>query len=151
MQNWDYSWDGKYFITICTKNRRPYFGDIEFGKMILNDIGKLAYRNWSSIPDHFPFVYLGEFVVMPNHIHGIIEIAKPYFDGVANNNFMDNDNTTVETRHALSQQPPLSGQQPPLSGQQPPLSGQQPPLSGQQPPLSGQQPPLSGQQPPLSG
>ncbi|MCF6238627.1 MAG: hypothetical protein L3J79_07430 [Candidatus Marinimicrobia bacterium] len=54
--------------------------------MQLNDIGKLAAEYWSEIPDHFPFVYLEKFVVMPNHIHGIIVIHKQYYDGVVNDN-----------------------------------------------------------------
>ena len=76
LQNWDYGWNGAYFITICTKNRVHYFGKIENGKMILTDIGKFAQKYWYEIPQHFPFVKLDAFVVMPNHIHGIIIIDK---------------------------------------------------------------------------
>ncbi len=88
LQNWDYGRNGSYFITICTKNREYFFGDIvvvetpESGvsttqKMVLSDIGKIAEKYWFEIPQHFPFVKLGSFIVMPNHIHGIIIIDKP--------------------------------------------------------------------------
>jgi len=76
LQNWDYGWNASYFITICTKDREHFFGKIEKDKMILSEIGKMAEKYWFEIPEHFPFVKLGEFVVMPDHIHGIIEIAK---------------------------------------------------------------------------
>ena len=73
---WDYSSNGRYFITIVTKNREHFFGKIQDNKMILSEIGELAQKYWYEIPEHFPFVILHAFVVMPNHIHGIIEIAK---------------------------------------------------------------------------
>jgi putative transposase len=75
LQNWDYGSNAPYFITICTANRENFFGDIE-KKMILSEIGKIAHHYWYEIPNHFPFVKLGEFVVMPNHVHGIIIIDK---------------------------------------------------------------------------
>ncbi|MDL2312781.1 transposase, partial [Bacteroidales bacterium OttesenSCG-928-B11] len=68
---WDYGQNGAYFVTICTHNRKHFFGKIENGKMILSKIGEIAHQYWSEIPAHFPFAYLGEFVVMPNHVHGI--------------------------------------------------------------------------------
>ncbi len=73
-KNWDYSFCGAYFVTICTKNKVNYFGEIIDNKMHLSQIGEIAYRFWSEIPNHFSFVILDEFVVMPNHIHGIIII-----------------------------------------------------------------------------
>ncbi len=65
------------YVTICTDNRVFYFGDVVDGKMILNDIGEIAQQCWFEIPNHFPYVKLGEFVVMPNHVHGVIIIDKP--------------------------------------------------------------------------
>ncbi len=76
LQNWDYGSNGMYFITICTQNRQHYFGGILDGEMRLNEIGELANQYWNEIPQHFPFVKLGEFVVMPNHTHGILIIDK---------------------------------------------------------------------------
>ena len=76
LQSWDYGSDANYFITICTQNRKHYFGEIINREMHLNTIGKLAEQYWFEIPNHFSFVKLGNFVVMPNHIHGILIIDK---------------------------------------------------------------------------
>lgn len=73
--NWDYGWNAADFVTICTQNRECSFGDIVH-KMRLSVIGEMAKKYWLEIPQHFPFVHLGEFVVMPNHVHGIIVIDK---------------------------------------------------------------------------
>lgn len=81
LQTWDYGNNGLYFITICTKNRENYFGKITEGEMMLSEIGFLANKYWHEIPEHFPFMKLNEFVVMPNHVHGIIIIDKPDNDG----------------------------------------------------------------------
>jgi len=83
MQNWDYSWNAPYFITICTAHRVFYFGKIITGEMHLSDIGEMANKFFIEIPEHFPNIHLNAFVVMPNHIHGIIIIDKPYYN---NNN-----------------------------------------------------------------
>ena len=76
LQNWDYSWNGHYFITICTKEKQHFFGNIENEKIILNEIGKIAEKFWLEIPNHFSDVKLDEFVIMPNHVHGILIIDK---------------------------------------------------------------------------
>ncbi len=76
LQNWDYSQHAAYFITICTHNRIHYFGEIVNNKMQLSEIGIIAYHFWNEITKHFSFVMLDEFVVMPNHIHGIIIINE---------------------------------------------------------------------------
>ena len=74
--NWDYTNNGAYFITICTKNRKHFYGEIVANEMILNEIGITVQKFWLSIPIHFPFVELGNFVVMPNHMHGILVIEN---------------------------------------------------------------------------
>jgi putative transposase len=76
LQNWDYGRNGAYFITICTQNREHFFGKIVDGEMQLNEIGQLAEKYWLEIPQHFSFIELGNFVVMPNHTHGILIIDK---------------------------------------------------------------------------
>ncbi len=90
LQNWDYSNNGLYFVTICAANRELDFGDIVNGEMQLSEIGRLANKFWKEIPNHFPFVELDEFVIMPNHVHGIIIINKP-------NDVGYNDKRNVET------------------------------------------------------
>ena len=75
LQGYDYSKEGLYFITICCQNRLHRFGKIVNGKMMLSDAGKQAQICWLAIPKHFTNVVLHDFVVMPNHIHGIVEIS----------------------------------------------------------------------------
>lgn len=74
LKNWDYRNNGAYFITICTQNREHFFGKIIDKNMILNEIGLFANDFWAEIPNHFPFVELGNFQIMPNHMHGILII-----------------------------------------------------------------------------
>lgn len=76
LPGYDYGQNGSYFITICTKNRNHFFGEIVANKMCLNEIGNLANQYWLEIPNHFPYIELENFVVMPNHIHGILIINK---------------------------------------------------------------------------
>ena len=74
LKNWDYRNNGAYFITINTGNRKHFFGEIINGEIRLSPIGEYAEKFWMEIPNHFPFVELGNFVVMPNHTHGILII-----------------------------------------------------------------------------
>ena len=78
LQTWDYSWVGAYFITICIKDRLHYFGEIENGEMLFNEIGQIAAEEWVKSPEMRPDMNLslGDFVVMPNHFHGILVIGK---------------------------------------------------------------------------
>jgi putative transposase len=76
-RGYDYSSPGKYFITICTKNKISYFGEVVNGKMILAETGQIAEKFWLEIPGHFPNIDLDEFIIMPDHIHGIIIIKAP--------------------------------------------------------------------------
>jgi REP element-mobilizing transposase RayT len=76
LKNHNYTQAGLYFVTICTRDKEYFFGEIKNGEMNLNDIGKIAHQFWQKIPQHFPFVNLDQFVVMPDHVHGIIEINK---------------------------------------------------------------------------
>jgi REP element-mobilizing transposase RayT len=69
---YNYSANGAYFVTICTKNREHYFGEIKNDKMHLSGFGHLAKKYWEEIPNHFEDARLDIFVIMPNHIHGIV-------------------------------------------------------------------------------
>jgi len=89
-QWWDYGWNGAYYITICTQNREHFFGEIVEKKMNLSETGVIADILWNTICQHHKFVELGDFVVMPNHIHGILILDKP--DGGLN---------ALETLHAV--------------------------------------------------
>jgi putative transposase len=74
LKGYDYSQAGAYFITICTKNRKCLFGQVVNGEMILNEMGQIAYNEWLKTPELRPNVSLDVFVIMPNHVHGIIVI-----------------------------------------------------------------------------
>jgi REP element-mobilizing transposase RayT len=78
LQNWNYGSNGKHFITICTCENEHFFGKIANEKMYLNTIGELADKYWYEIPNHFPYVHLDQFTMMPNHIHVIVEIDDSY-------------------------------------------------------------------------
>jgi len=82
LQHYDYRTNGAYFITICTHQQVRFFGECLDGEMKLSTMGAIVQGFWYEIPKHFAFVSLGEFVVMPNHVHGILIL-----------------NNTVETLH----------------------------------------------------
>jgi REP element-mobilizing transposase RayT len=75
LKGYDYSQAGAYFVTLVAYQRDCLFGEIRDVKMVLNDFGTIADECWRAIPDHFPLVELGAYVVMPNHVHGIIIIT----------------------------------------------------------------------------
>lgn len=118
-QWWDYGWNGAYFITICTQNREHFFGEIVNGEMKLSHLGVIADILWHEIPNHTKFVELGDFVVMPNHIHGILILDKP--NGANENGPTD----VVEALHAMSlqSQTPLKSPQNDHMAQISPKSG----------------------------
>jgi REP element-mobilizing transposase RayT len=99
-QWWDYANAGAYFITICTHNRECYFGNITNGKMALSGVGVLADVFWHEIKNHSKNVELGEFVVMPNHVHGILILTGKN----GNDNGTGSGSGSVETLHATSLQ-----------------------------------------------
>jgi REP element-mobilizing transposase RayT len=88
LRGYDYSNAGAYFVTICLNQRipskmriaqQPYdfptFGAVKNGVMILNDSGKIVQRIWNEMPKYYSGIEMGEFIVMPDHVHGIIEIT----------------------------------------------------------------------------
>jgi REP element-mobilizing transposase RayT len=76
LRDYDYSQAGAYFVTICAWNRECLFGDIVNGKIQTNEIGATVQGFWNAIPEHFQHIELDEFIIMPNHTHGIIAIAN---------------------------------------------------------------------------
>ena len=75
LKEYDYSQVGLYYITICTKIHLCLFGRIEKGEMILNKYGIIAKKEWIKTQEMRPNIHLDVFVIMPNHIHGIIEVT----------------------------------------------------------------------------
>ncbi|HMN06562.1 MAG TPA: hypothetical protein PKD45_12620, partial [Flavobacteriales bacterium] len=74
LKGYDYTRVGAYFVTICTQDRKPLFGKVVDGKMVPSAIGEIVQRCWDAIPDHMPMAICDAFVVMPDHVHGIIVI-----------------------------------------------------------------------------
>ncbi len=83
-QNWYYRWNAAYFITGNTANRIHYFGKIVNRKIQLSNIGVLVDVFWHEIKHHAKNVELGAFVVMPNHIHGILILNNPIQEPITN-------------------------------------------------------------------
>ena len=75
LKNYDYAQAGLYFITICCQDRAHLFGEIINGEMKLNDHGQIAYEEWKQTEEIRRNCFIHEFIIMPNHIHGIIEIT----------------------------------------------------------------------------
>jgi putative transposase len=130
LKGYDYTQPGAYFVTLVTYERMPLFGEIVNGEMRLNDIGRVAERCWLDIPSHFPHVALDAFVIMPNHVHGILWI-------------IESPPGTAETERAKNFSPPSPPSPSPLSPPSPlpppsPLSripsSTRPPSSSQPPP-----------------
>lgn len=99
LKGYDYSQAGAYFITHCVQDRRCVFGEIKNGEMILNTYGQIANDQWYELPKRFTNIELDGFIVMPNHVHGIIVITEPPVGAtlavVPNNNTVAQNNNTV--------------------------------------------------------
>ena len=74
LPGYDYSQAGAYFVTLCTQNRECLFGEIMDGDMSLNAMGRIVADVWTGLASQYDYIQLDEWVVMPNHLHGIIEI-----------------------------------------------------------------------------
>ncbi len=100
LQSWDYGSNGMYFITICTGGRRRFFGEIVKGKMMLSHVGILADVLWYEIKNHGKNVELAEFVVMPNHIHGILILDNLHHLGRDKAYLVSTTNNVTNTTNA---------------------------------------------------
>jgi putative transposase len=96
LKSFDYSQVGAYFITICTRRRKSFFGYISDGELHLTDMARIAIENWERLPHRFPCVSLDDCVVMPNHLHGILVIVRVQFIAPEN----DNPLKTHDSRNA---------------------------------------------------
>ena len=89
LKGYDYSRPGAYFLTICTHNRDPMFGQIADGEMVLNRYGRIVLSDWRKLPDYHPYIELGAFVVMPNHVHGIVMVKDTNLEAVKRRSVSD--------------------------------------------------------------
>jgi len=85
LQDYNYASPGAYFVTVVTHNRECLFGNLVDGKVVLNGMGKIVEECWYDLPNHYSYITLDQFIVMPNHIHGIVII----------------NNAAVETGHIV--------------------------------------------------
>ncbi len=76
LRGFDYAQQGAYFVTICTHQRACLFGEIADDEMRFNTTGSVAHGVWMGLPTHYPHVELDAFVVMPNHVHGIVVLGS---------------------------------------------------------------------------
>lgn len=102
LPGFDYGRAGAYFVTVCAARRACVLGDVVDREIRLNDGGRIVQECWQAIPEHFGDVQLGEFVVMPNHVHGIVCIVGARQDSVGTTH------VSVGARHASPLQTVLS-------------------------------------------
>ena len=103
LRGYDYTRAGAYYVTVCTQGRLPLFGDVVNDVMVPNAMGNIVQRCWDAIPEHMPMVVCDAFVVMPNHVHGIIVITDVAGSSV------DNGSSDVDGRGGVG-----AGNFPPL-------------------------------------
>lgn len=104
LKGWNYAAKGSYFITICTDDRIHYFGENENEKMIYSPIGSIAYVLWDEIRNHQNNIRLGKFVIMPNHVHGILIL-----DGSDTHRQQPKQPTTEPVNEFMSSISPIPG------------------------------------------
>ena len=94
LKYFDYSSNWYYFVTICTKKREDFFGEIIDWKMFLNICGEIAKKYWEEISKHYQNIIIDEFIIMPNHIHWILIIVgnKYFHSDDENKNKTGNEN-----------------------------------------------------------
>jgi putative transposase len=115
LSGYDYSRPGEYFITICTQHRFCLFGEVVNGSMILNRNGQIAKSEWIKTAEIRENVELDAFIIMPNHVHGIIRIINNIPNHVG----------------AYGNTPPQDGNTPPQDGNTPPQDGNTPRINDQ--------------------
>lgn len=106
LSGFDYRSAGLYFVTICCKKKLQWFGEILGNKCALSEEGKIASEYWLEIPNHYPNIILDEFIVMPDHLHGILIFTKKFTTdvetphwGVSGENIVSSENIEKETPH----------------------------------------------------
>lgn len=98
-QGYDYCMPGHYFITICTQDMICHFGSVVNNKMVFNELGKIINECWFDLPKHYKNCKLDKFVIMPNHVHGIIEIINDRYFKTAD--YVGNGLKPFPTDHGL--------------------------------------------------
>ena len=97
LKTYNYAWRGSYFVTICTHQKQCVLGSIRNGQMTLSRLGHIVEDFWQEIPEHFHNVQLHAFVVMPNHIHGILKLICQRNAELEENRFQHPGKNTVSS------------------------------------------------------
>lgn len=98
LKNYDYSSTGAYFVTILSYERTNIFGRVRESSVVLNDLGRVVKNAWELIPDHFNEFELDSYVIMPNHLHGIIHIQnEKHYKDLTYNQFQQPTRKSVST------------------------------------------------------
>ncbi len=105
LHGFDYSRQGAYFVTICTRNRECLLGDVAEGVMRLNEVGQLAQAAWEDLPRHYPHVVLDAWTVMPNHVHGIVVLSDGVAEPTVGAGFKPAPTSARAARHGPPSQP----------------------------------------------
>ena len=100
LKDFDYTNARRYFITICVDDYRQLFGKVHGDAIALNRLGHVVENCWLALPDHFPNVTLGPYIVMPNHLHGILILQRPTSLGTAADN-CSNAKVVHRAQHAV--------------------------------------------------
>jgi putative transposase len=108
LQGYDYSQAGGYFITLCTRDRAQLFGKITDSKMQLSPTGEIARHAWRSLPEWFPYVALDCYVIMPNHIHGVLLLLPEDSKTLAVESSIERDSASVGRDYSMAGTPPKS-------------------------------------------
>ncbi len=101
LPHFDYSSDNIYFITICTKQRVHFLGGIYNNTMCINKLGSIVHRQWEWLSRQYPYIKTHAFIVMPNHVHGIIEIDSKLIKPCAYNENPISDKISTSVRTGL--------------------------------------------------
>ncbi|MEH1765013.1 MAG: transposase [Nostoc sp.] len=107
LPNRNYAANAWYFITICTKDCFDYFGQVVSGQVKLSEIGEIAQKYWVQIPNHFEDIKIDTYVIMPNHVHGIVVIDKPLSQNVETLQYVETLQCNVSTQRDRIQQKTL--------------------------------------------
>ncbi len=107
LKNWDYSSPCAYFVTIRTKDGEYYFGDIENNKMKFSEIGRIAYKYFAEIIKRYPNTIIDDYVIMPNHVHGLILITDENGNFYFRNYSISNTVCSVMPRHDATVMKPI--------------------------------------------
>lgn len=106
LKRYDYSSPGAYCITICIQNRACLLGEIHRGVVQLSDAGRMVQQAWLQLPERFPQIALDAFVIMPNHIHGILVLTNPVGASLVG----DQNGGRAPTRDAPTESRPILGE-----------------------------------------